>query len=76
MLDLYITIYDKTPEVMILDYNVLRTKSHLLRNREFDHSLIIFVDCNFIFENTAQLRQGFSLNIEYELNILYKTHKS
>ena len=61
---------------MILDCNVLRMRSNLRSNRECDCPLINFMKCDWIFKNTAQHRQGVSLNLEYELNILHKTHKS
>ena len=44
MFDLYITIHGETPEVMILDCNVLYTRSHLQRNRECNCPLIVFVN--------------------------------
>ena len=75
MLDLYITISYETPEAMILDRNVLRARSNLRRDRECYRPLIVFINCDWIFENTAQHRRGASLKLEYELNLLHKTHK-
>ena len=54
ILDLYVTICDKTLEVMILDRDVLRTRSHLQSNQECDHPLILFVNFDCLLENTAQ----------------------
>ena len=54
--DLYITTRNKTPEVMILDCNVFCAGSNLRRNREWDCPLIVFVNCDWIFENTEQYR--------------------
>ena len=75
MFDLYVTISDKTPEVMIIDCDILRVRSHLRRNWECDCPLVVFVKCYRIFENTAQHRQGVSLKLGYELNLLHKNHK-
>ena len=58
---------------MILDRNVIFTRSNFQSNRECDFPLNIFVNCDWIFENNAQHPQGVSLNLEYELNILHKT---
>ena len=76
MLDLYVTIHEKTPEVMILDCNVLRTRLHLLSNHKCDRPLIIFVDCDWFFEKTVQHLWCVSLNLKYELNLLHKNEKS
>ena len=70
MLDLYVTTSDKTTEVMILDPDVLGTRSHLRRNRKYNCSLIIFVNCDWLFENTAQHLLGVSLKLEYKLYLL------
>ena len=75
MFDLYVTIRDKTTEVMILDRDVLRARSYLQRNRECDCPLIVFVECDWILEKTVQYHRGVSLKFEHEINILHKTHK-
>ena len=64
MFDLYIKIHNKNLEVMILYRDVLRTRSHFQRNREFNHPLIVFINCEYIFENKAQYLRGVALNIE------------
>ena len=73
MLDLYITIRDKNPEVMILDRNLIRTRLHFWINRERNHPLIIYVNCDWIFKKTAQHRRSVTLKLGYELNFLHKT---
>ena len=60
--NLYVTICDENPEVMILDRDVLHSRSNLQINRECDRPLIVF-DC--MFENTAQYLRGVSLKLEY-----------
>ena len=75
MLDLYFTIHDETLEVMILDCNVLLKRSHLRSKQKYDCPFIIFVDCDCIFEKTAQNLQGVSLKLEYELNFFHKTYE-
>ena len=75
MFDFYVTIRKETPEVMILDHDVLRTRSYLWRNLECDRPLILFVNCDWIFGNTAQYHWGFTLKLEYKVNFLHKTHK-
>ena len=72
--DFYITICDKTPEVMILDSNVLLTKSYFWRNRDCNKPLIVFVNCDLVFEKTEQYCRCISLNFEYKLNFLRNTH--
>ena len=76
MFDLFFTIHDETMYVMIPDRYVLRVRLYLRIKREFGRPLTVFVNCDWIFENTAQHRQDVSLNIEYEFNLFYKTHKS
>ena len=73
MLDLYVTISNKTMEVLILEPDVLGTRSHWQRNRECNCPLIIFVKCDWIFEKTAQHPLGVSLKLQYELDLLHKT---
>ena len=75
MLDPYITICKKTTEVMILDCNMLCTRSYLWSRCECNLPFIIFVNCDFTFENTAQHHWGLSLKIENEINMLHKTYK-
>ena len=62
--DLYVTIGNESPEVMILNQNNVCTKLHLQRNRQCNHPLIVFVNCDCIFKNTAQYRQVAPLNLE------------
>ena len=54
MFDLYVTICNETTEVMILDRDVLRTRSHFWRKRVCNCLLIVFVNFDWIFKNTAQ----------------------
>ena len=75
MLDLYFTIHNKHQELMILDYDVLRTSSRLHSNRKCDCPLIIFVNCDCLFENTSQHCQDVFLKLEYKINLLRETHK-
>ena len=75
MLDLYINFCDKTPEVMVLDCDVLGMRLNLWSNCECNHQLIVFVYHNWFLENTAQNLQSVSLKFEYELNIPHKTTK-
>ena len=76
MFDLYVPIFSKTSEIMILDRNVLRTRSHFLISCECDCPLIFFVNCDWGFKKTTQYRWGVSLQLEYKLNFFHKTHKS
>ena len=67
MLYFYISIHNKTLEVMVLDDDVLPTRSHLWGNSECNRSLIVFVNrywCYWIFENATQYRQSVSLKFE------------
>ena len=75
MFDLYITICNKTLEVIILDCDVLRTRSYSWRNHECDRPLIVFVNCDYIFFYTTQYRRGVFLKLEYTLNFLHNTYK-
>ena len=78
MLHFHATIRDETPEVMVLDSNVLYMRLYLQGNHECDKSLIVFVNCYvcyWFFEKTTQYRRGVSLKFEYELNFLHNTHK-
>ena len=76
MFDLYVAISNKIPEVMLLYLDVLCVRSHLRRNRECNCPLIFFLNCDWIFEKTAQHCRGVSLKLEYKLNLIFKTHKS
>ena len=75
MLDIYVEIFGETPEVMILDRNVIRARLHLRRNCECDCPLIVFINCDYIFKNTTKYCQGVSLKLECKLNFLKKTQK-
>ena len=78
MLYFYIAIRNETPEVMLLDSDVLRMRSPLRGNRECDRSLIVFGNHYwnyYIFEKNTQHRRGLSLKFEYKLNFFHKTHK-
>ena len=74
MLNFYITICDKNPEVLILDSGVLGTRSYLQINREYDRPLIIFVKCDRISKKSAQHLWRISLKFKYEINLLQKDH--
>ena len=50
VLNFYVTICDKTPEVVILDCYLLGARSNLRINLEYDSPLIIFVNCDWIFK--------------------------
>ena len=76
MFDLYFAILNKTLEVMILDCNVLRERLHLRIKHEFDQPLIIFVNCDWIFEMIAKYHRCVSLKFDYKLNVRHKTQKS
>ena len=65
----------KKAEVMRLDCDVICMRSHLGINPECNRPLIVFVNCEWISEKTAQYCQGVSLKLEYKLNFLHKTHK-
>ena len=74
----YVTIRNETLKVMVLDSDVICTRSHLWGNRECDCSLIVLVNryWNYwIYEKTTQHHQVVSLKSEYELNLFHKTHK-
>ena len=75
MLNIYVTICKETLEVVIIDSNLLGKRSHLRSNHNFDHPLIVFVNCNWFLENTAQHLWIISLKFKYKLGILYKTQK-
>ena len=75
MLDLYVTIWDKTLEVMTLYRHVFCTRLHFHRNCECDSLFIIFVNCDYIFKNTAQHLWGVSLKMKYELNFFHTADK-
>ena len=75
VLDLYVSIRCKTPEAIILDRSVLRTRLYFRINHKCAFPFIIYVNCGWIFENTAHHCRVVSLNLEYQLNILHKTHK-
>ena len=70
MLNIYVIICDENPEVVILYHGVLGTKSHLRRNRKFDHP-----KCDWVSEKTPQHLQSVPLNFKYALNFLYKNQK-
>ena len=76
MFDLCVTIWETNPEVMILDHDVLHKRSHFQRHCECDCILVVFVNCDWIFEKTSQYRRGVSSKLEYEINFLCKTHNS
>ena len=73
MLDLYVTIHDETPEVMILDRDVLHTSLNLRRNHKCDRPLIGFVNRDWLLGKTAQHLRGVSLKLKCKLNVLHKT---
>ena len=78
MLYFYVTIYDKTLEVMILDGSVLCIRLHLWGRCKRKRSLILSINrygIYLFFEKTTQYRRSVSLKFEYELKLLHKTHK-
>ena len=74
MFNLYVTIHDKNPEVIILDIDVFFVRFNLQSNCKFYRPLIVFVKCDWLLENNSHHRQGVSLNLGYELNVPHKTH--
>ena len=74
----YVTIRNKTLEVVVLGSDVLRMKLHLQGNFKYDSSLIVSIKGYmryWIFENTTQYYRGVSLKFEYEINLRHKSHK-
>ena len=74
-LNFYVTICIKNTEVVILDFDVLGTRSHFWNNRKCDRPLIIFVNCYCIFKKTAHYLISVPLNFDYILNLLHNNHK-
>ena len=75
MFDLYVTICNETPKVMILDHSMLGARAYLQKNSKRDCPLMLFVKYDWIFVKTEQHRWVVSLNIEYTLDIPHNNQK-